>query len=118
MRSPAEIIVSRRGIATRALRALKLNKTINFDTAVNYGSGKNRGCKISKKQAVKYAATAAYDYCGKEIKKVKYLGGGSFGRAVLVSFKDGAKIVIKLLRAKICWKRKCATVLCSRKSAP
>ena len=62
--------------------------------------GRIEAAKISKKQAVKYAATAAYDYCGKEIKKVKYLGGGSFGRAVLVSFKDGAKIVIKLLRAK------------------
>lgn len=62
--------------------------------------GRIEAVKISKKQAVKYAATAAYDYCGKEIKKVKYLGGGSFGRAVLVSFKDGAKIVIKLLRAK------------------
>ncbi len=62
--------------------------------------GRIEAVSISKKQAVKYAATAAYDYCGKEIKKVKYLGGGSFGRAVLVSFKDGAKIVIKLLRAK------------------
>ncbi len=62
--------------------------------------GRIEAVKISKKQAVKYAATAAYDYCGKEIKKVKYLGGGSFGRAVLVSFKGGAKIVIKLLRAK------------------
>lgn len=31
--------------------------------------GRIEAVKISKKQAVKYAATAAYDYCGKRFKR-------------------------------------------------
>lgn len=48
----------------------------------------------------KYAALAARSHFGKKADKVKYLGGGSFGKAFMVTFSDNSKIVVKFLRAK------------------
>lgn len=55
---------------------------------------------LDKKQALKYAAEAAREKLGKTVKKAKHLGGGSFGRAVSITFSDGREIVVKLLRAE------------------
>lgn len=48
----------------------------------------------------KYAALAAQSHFGKKAAEVKYLGGGSFGKAFMVTFGDDSKIVVKFLRAK------------------
>ncbi len=55
---------------------------------------------LDKKQAVAYAAAAAEEQTGIPVKNAKYLGGGSFGRAVGLTYSDGQKIVVKLLRAR------------------
>lgn len=55
---------------------------------------------LDVKIAQQYAKTIACKQTGQAVKKVKYLGGGSFGRAYKVTFKDGKKIVIKFLRAQ------------------
>lgn len=54
---------------------------------------------LDKDKAKIYCANIAKEQFGQPIKKVKYLGGGSFGRAFGVEFADGMKLVIKLLRA-------------------
>ena len=54
---------------------------------------------LDKNTATKYAKQIAEQKIGKSIKKVKYLGGGSFGRAFGIEFADGMKIVVKFLRA-------------------
>ena len=55
---------------------------------------------LDKNVAKDYAINLAKENIGKEVKKVKYLGGGSFGRAFRVEFCDGEKIAIKFLVAK------------------
>lgn len=55
---------------------------------------------LDKDTAKKYSAAIAKEQFGQTAKKIKYLGGGSFGRAFGVEFADGKKIVIKFLRAK------------------
>ena len=55
---------------------------------------------LDKKAARDYAEKIASKEIGQPVKKVKYLGGGSFGRAYRVEFKDGKKIVVKFLRAR------------------
>ena len=55
---------------------------------------------LDKKTAQFYAETVACRQTGRQVGKVKYLGGGSFGRAYKVCFKDGEKIVVKFLRAQ------------------
>ncbi|MDE6551153.1 MAG: aminoglycoside phosphotransferase family protein [Clostridia bacterium] len=52
---------------------------------------------LDKDKAVAYARLAASEYAGKKVKKCKYLGGGSFGRAVSVTYDGGQTIVVKLL---------------------
>lgn len=54
---------------------------------------------LERGQALQYAAAAAKEMLKKSVKKLKYLGGGSFGRAVSVSCGDGQTLVIKFLRA-------------------
>ena len=54
---------------------------------------------LSKDEALSYARLAAGEYRHTKIEKAKYLGGGSFGRAVGITFSDGQKIVVKILRA-------------------
>lgn len=54
---------------------------------------------LDKKTAKKYAEEVAAEETRQTVGKVKYLGGGSFGRAYAVSFAGGGKIVIKFLRA-------------------
>lgn len=55
---------------------------------------------LDKKTAQVYAEIIASKKFGQKIKKVKYLGGGSFGRAYKVTFQDNKKIVVKFLRAR------------------
>ncbi len=55
---------------------------------------------LDKKIARQYAETIACQQMGQSVRKVKYLGGGSFGRAYKVVFQDGKKIVVKFLRAR------------------
>ncbi len=55
---------------------------------------------LDKKTATQYAQQIAFEQIGQKVKKVKYLGGGSFGRAYKIVFIDGKKIVIKFLRAQ------------------
>lgn len=50
--------------------------------------------------AEEYAGLAAKEFCGDKILKCKYLGGGSFGKAVRTDFENGKSIVIKFLRAE------------------
>lgn len=55
---------------------------------------------LDKKTAKKYAEQVAAQHIGQKLNKVKYLGGGSFGRAYSLQFSDGKKIVIKFFRAQ------------------
>ncbi len=55
---------------------------------------------LDKNTAKEYALKVAGQYFSTAIKKIKYLGGGSFGLAYGVEFGDSKKIVIKFLRAK------------------
>ncbi|MDE6473472.1 MAG: aminoglycoside phosphotransferase family protein [Clostridia bacterium] len=59
-----------------------------------------KAISLDKKTAQKYAEEIAFQQIGQPIKKVKYLGGGSFGRAYKVTFEDNKKIVVKFLRAR------------------
>lgn len=59
-----------------------------------------KAISLDKKIAQKYAEEIAFQQIGQPIKKVKYLGGGSFGRAYKVTFEDDKKIVVKFLRAR------------------
>lgn len=52
---------------------------------------------LDKNKAITYASAAAYEQTNKRIKKARYVGGGSFGRAVEVRFEDGEIIIVKLL---------------------
>lgn len=58
-----------------------------------------RPIPLQPKQAVAYARAAAEEYGGCAAARAKYLGGGSFGRAVGVTLTDGQTMVVKLLRA-------------------
>lgn len=53
---------------------------------------------LDKKTAKRYAAQIASDRYGRAARKIKYLGGGSFGRAFGVLGNDGERFVIKFLR--------------------
>ena len=55
---------------------------------------------LDKSTAYDYSAAIAKEQFGKPAEKIRYLGGGSFGRAFGVKFADGRKFVIKFLRAK------------------
>ena len=55
---------------------------------------------LDKNTASKYSAIIAKEQFGQTAKKIKYLGGGSFGRAFKVEFACGKKLVVKFLRAK------------------
>ncbi|MDE7078754.1 MAG: aminoglycoside phosphotransferase family protein [Clostridia bacterium] len=55
---------------------------------------------LDKKVAQNYAVEIAKEEIGGEVKKVDYLGGGSFGRAFRIKFSDGRKIVLKFLIAQ------------------
>ncbi len=54
---------------------------------------------LDKRTAQSYAEAVACSQIGQGVKKVKYLGGGSFGRAYKVTFQNCNKIVVKFLRA-------------------
>ena len=57
--------------------------------------------KVSSKDAVIYAMRAAKKYCpDTEAVAAKYIGGGSFGRAVEVKFDDGDEKIFKFLCAR------------------
>ena len=55
---------------------------------------------LTKEQSLEYAGTVVEQNFGGRALKVRYMGGGSFGRAVSVQCKDGQKLVVKFLRAK------------------
>lgn len=55
---------------------------------------------LDKYTAKKYSADIVREQFKQRPEKVKYLGGGSFGRVFGVWLKDGSKFVIKFLRAK------------------
>ena len=55
---------------------------------------------LTKAQALEYAQIAVRQKLGRPTEKVRYLGGGSFGRAVSVLCKDGKTLVVKFLLAK------------------
>ena len=54
---------------------------------------------LDKNIAAKYAATAFEEYAKNKAKKVKCLGGGSFGLAFKVAAENGESIVVKFMRA-------------------
>lgn len=54
--------------------------------------------ELTKEQAVSYAALVAKERNDKEIKRVKYMGGGSYGKAVKVEYSDKSAIVVKFMR--------------------
>ena len=59
---------------------------------------------LDKKQALTYAAVVAAEYGRGSVASAKYLGGGSFGRAVGVTMDDGSRrrrpmVVIRLRNA-------------------
>ena len=53
--------------------------------------------KLNKMDAMCYAEKVAHSYMQKKIRCAKYLGGGSFGKAVLICFEDDTKMVIKFI---------------------
>jgi len=55
---------------------------------------------LDKDTAKRYSSDIVKERFDRTPEKVKYLGGGSFGRAFGVRLKDGSKFVIKFLRAK------------------
>lgn len=55
---------------------------------------------LTNDEGKKYAVIAAESELKKKAAEVKYLGGGSFGKAFKVTFEDNTKAVIKFLRAK------------------
>lgn len=55
--------------------------------------------ELNKEKGYKYVSLAASEFLGKTIKKIKCLGGGSFGLAFCVTAIDNQQIVVKLLRA-------------------
>ena len=55
---------------------------------------------LTKAQAMGYAKSVVVEQLGKAAEKVRYMGGGSFGRAVFVRCKDGQTLAVKFLRAK------------------
>lgn len=55
---------------------------------------------LGKDEAKKYCVIIAKERFSQTVKKIKYLGGGSFGRAFGVEFADGKELVIKFLRAE------------------
>ncbi|MDE7216006.1 MAG: hypothetical protein K2O08_04285, partial [Clostridia bacterium] len=54
---------------------------------------------LDKNTANQYSAIIAKEQFGQAAKKIKYLGGGSFGRAFRIELLDGKRFVIKFLRA-------------------
>lgn len=55
---------------------------------------------IDNKTAMQYAEQIAKQEIEQEIKSIKYVGGGSFGKAFRVVFSNGSKIIIKFICAK------------------
>lgn len=55
---------------------------------------------LDNKDAEQYAIKVASSQYGKKILASKYLGGGSFGKAVRIDFEDRSSIVVKFLRAE------------------
>ena len=55
---------------------------------------------LTKEQSLEYAGIVVEQKLGGRALKIRYMGGGSFGRAVSVQCKDGQKLVVKFLRAK------------------
>lgn len=54
---------------------------------------------LDKATAKKYAAIIVKEQFGQTAEKIKYLGGGSFGRAFKIELAGGKKLVVKFLRA-------------------
>ena len=54
---------------------------------------------LDKREAKDYAAKAVKLCLGENAAKVKYIGGGSFGRAVKVTLEGGRKLAVKFLLA-------------------
>lgn len=53
--------------------------------------------KLDNNNAINYAKKVVKYYFNKNISKTKYLGGGSFGRVVLITFEDKSKVVVKFI---------------------
>lgn len=54
--------------------------------------------ELTKEQAQEYAVKVAKENTDKTVKLVKYMGGGSYGKAVKVEYADGGAIVVKFMR--------------------
>lgn len=54
--------------------------------------------ELTKEQAEFYAAQVAKEKTDKVLKRVGYMGGGSYGKAVKVEYADGSATVIKFMR--------------------
>lgn len=54
---------------------------------------------VNPKLATEYAVAVAKEFQRKDIAATRYMGGGSFGRAVLIRYADGTECVVKLLCA-------------------
>ena len=52
---------------------------------------------VNPKLATEYAVAVAKEFQRKDIAATRYMGGGSFGRAVLIRYADGTECVVKLL---------------------
>ena len=56
--------------------------------------------ELTKEQAQEYAVKVAKENTDKTVKLVKYMGGGSYGKAVKVEYADGGAIVVKFMRVE------------------
>ncbi len=73
---------------------------------------------LTGEEGKKYAVSAAQSFLGKRAAEVKYLGGGSFGKAFKVTFTDDSKAVVKFLRAKGMFKKEAYDLKLLSESCP
>ena len=72
---------------------------------------------INASQAVKYAGAILAER-SEQARRLKYLGGGSFGRAVGVTLKNGREYVLKLLLAPDMMEKECRDLRLLRENCP
>lgn len=66
---------------------------------------------LDTKQGETCAARIAERETGENVSSVRYLGGGSFGKAYRVTHRNGNRIVVKFLRAPDMLKKEYSTYL-------
>ena len=80
--------------------------------------GKVKVIPMDKRQATELAEYVVKEQLKKRVVGTKYLGGGSFGRAVCVRLEDGAKIVVKFLCAHGMMKKEAHDLKLLKKHCP